>query len=407
MTTELTNFYECGRDVSDVYIGREEIEYQVLENAFDTDRLSEVGFEKLTCYTLWGWGLDSNKRLDIAYSTTSIPVIVTSENCTWRSISLGSLHAVSLKCDGTLWSWGDNQFGQVGDESNAQRFNPTQEASGSTNWSCVVGGDVHTTAMKSDGSVWSWGFNGCGQIGNNASCATCFSSPAQEVTSSTWTTITTSIAHTMAVKTDGSLWGWGFNAFGQLGNGSGATGVSSPVQEVCSATNWCAAAVGTAHSIALKTDGSLWGAGLNACGEIGDGSTTASNSPVRESSSSTNWSKITAGSFISGGIKTDCTLYMWGSNDCGQLGDETVVSKCVPTQEVTQSQNWIFVSASKSGHTSAIKADGTLWSWGRNTSGELGNESSTNSSSPVQEIKCIDTWIEVSAGNCTTMGLKK
>lgn len=406
MAKNLTNFYERGSDLADIYLGIDEVEELVLNRSLSTDRLSDIGFERLTCYTLWGWGNDVNKRLGINNGNTSIPVIVTTENCTWRSISLGSSHAVSLKCDGTLWSWGDNQFGQIGDNTNAQRFTPTQEISESTEWTRAIGGDVHTTAMKSDGTVWSWGFSGCGQVGVHGG-SSCFSSPVQEISGSTWSEISTSISHVMAVKTDGTLWGWGFNAFGQLGNGAAAVGVSSPVQEFCGDTNWCAAAAGTAHSIALKNDGSLWGAGLNAGGEIGDGTTNASNSPVREATNSTNWSKISAGYFTSGAIKSDYTLFMWGSNSCGKLGDNTTVNKSSPTQEITQSQDWSHVSLSKSSHTTAIKTDGTLWSWGKNTAGELGNGSITNTSSPVQESRGIDTWIAVSAGNCNTIGLKK
>jgi alpha-tubulin suppressor-like RCC1 family protein len=413
MATNLTNFYERGTDVADIYIGKDEVEKGILNRSINTDVLSDIGLNELTQYTLWGWGKDNNKNLGINYNNTSIPAIVTTENCVWRTVSISSVptaaiaHIVSLKCDGTLWSWGNNQCGQIGDNSITQRFTPTQEISQNTTWACAIAGGFHTTAMKLDGSIWSWGSGKYGLIANN--CTNNYCSPIQEITQSLWQSFSTSNGHALAVKTNGTFWSWGSNSFGQLANGAGpSVSASSPVQELCNDTSWCSVSAGATHSIMLKTNGSLWGSGHNSTGQLGDGTTVSSNSPVRETTNSTDWRKITAGAFISGGIKSNSTLYMWGSNGCGQLGDSTIISKCVPIQEITQSQNWnCIVSAKESGHTAAIKTDGTLWSWGRNASGELGNGSTTSTSSPVQESKGIDTWINVAAGSCSTIGLKR
>lgn len=406
MATNLTNFYERGTDVADIYIGKDEVEAGILNRSINTDILSDIGFDELTQYTLWGWGEDSGKRLGINYSNTSSPVIVTNENITWRYVSVSGSHVGATKCDGTLWMWGCNQLGELGDNTVIDRYTPTQEITASTNWNKVEVGDVHTTAIKSDGTIWSWGFNEQGQLGINSFSTSC-RSPVQEITGSTWNQVSTHSAHTMAIKSDGTLWGWGWNPFGQIGNGSTSMSVRSPVQEILADTIWCAISTGHSHSLAIKQNGTLWASGWNLCGELGNNTTTASTSFVQESSISTDWNKVSAGYFSSAAIKTNCSLFTWGDNVCGQMGDGTIVTKCTPTQEVTQSQNWSSISAGKNRHMAAIKTDGTLWSWGRNTSGEIGNGTTTDVSSPVQEIRGIDTWSIISAGKCSAIGLKK
>lgn len=298
----------------------------------------------------------------------------------------------------TLWGWGVGTFGTLGDGSAVTRSSPVREISCSINWCQISAGTgVITTAslaLKKDGSLWTWG-SGIPAQGTNNSVARC--SPVREVTSTrNWCAVSAYSNSSSAVKTDGSLWVWGSNDCGQLGDHTFDTR-SSPVREISSSCNWCAVSTGFLSRTALKTDGSLWTWGVNYGGQLGDNTTIDRSSPVREASSSTNWCQARIGTYTGAGIKTDGSLWLWGDNGQGQLLDNTTINRSSPVQEFTNSQ-WKYISVAQDPNFTGLKTNNTIWSWGYNCYGRLGNNSTTNmTSSPVQELTSSTLWCAVSS----------
>ncbi len=189
--------------------------------------------------------------------------------------------------------------------------------------------------------------------------------------------------YSTAIKSDGTLWAWGDNEYGQLGNGT-TTGSSIPIQESTTSSDWSSVGAGEYHIAAIKSDGTLWAWGFNLDGELGNGTNTDSSVPVQEHTASSDWSSVSAGSGHTAAVKSDATLWAWGYNFFGQLGNGTNTDSNVPVQESTASSDWSSVNAGDE-FTTAIKSDGgTLWAWGANYYGQLGNGTNTDSSVPVQ-----------------------
>ncbi len=171
----------------------------------------------------------------------------------WSAIAAGGSHTVALKSDGTLWAWGDNDYGQLGDGTTTDKATPTQIGS-ATNWSAIAAGSRHTVGLKSDGTLWTWGRNPYGQLGDGTTVDKY--SPTQVGSATNWSTVAAGRHHTASLTSDGTLWAWGRNDYGQLGDGTTAS-KNTPTQ-IGSATNWSAVAAGGHHTVAIKTDGTLW-----------------------------------------------------------------------------------------------------------------------------------------------------
>jgi len=355
--------------------------------------------------TLWAWGTNYWKQLGNERGTDKlVPTQEETQSSDWESVSAGTFHTVATKTDGTLWTWGQNTYGQFGNNSTIYRsFVPTQEAGKSIDWNHFDAGGGHTAAIKKDGTLWMWGVNRFGQLGNGTTTIRLL--PSQEVDeATTWVYISGSYGSTVAIKSDGTLWGWGANWYGQLGNGTTISRVT-PTQEVSQSTTWSSVSTYSEHTVAIKMDGTLWAWGENGFGQLGDNTTTDRLVPTQEASGSTAWSSVSCGYRHTAAIKTDGTLWAWGSNWKGMLGDGTTDRKYVPTQEVTQSTNWNFVSTGGA-HTIAIKTDGTLWAWGYNAKGQLGNGTITEKLIPTQEDSNSTDWVSVSGGHEHTAAIK-
>ena len=299
-----------------------------------------------------------------------------------------------------LYSWGENAVGQLGFNDTVYRSSPTQVGTG-TNWSKVntrnTSGQAnprHTIATKTDGTLWIWGFNHYGQLGTNDRVAK--SSPTQ-LGSGTWSQVEAGWNAMAAIKTNSTLWTWGVNGQGQLGVNDTVYSRSSPTQ-VGSDTNWSQISISNDAGVfmsAIKTDGTLWTWGGNGYGELGQNNTINKSSPVQVGAS-TNWSQITSGQRGSLAIKTDGTLWSWGRNYEGWAGYNNTVYKSSPTQ-VGALTNWSQVSM-RGNAVMAIKTDGTLWSWGGNFGGVLGQNDAVVRSSPTQVGSSTD-WSKISASS--------
>ncbi len=319
--------------------------------------------------TLWAWGRNGDGQLgDGTTNLSSVPKQVASG---YSAIAAGSKHTLALKPDRTLWAWGFNAYGQLGDGTLTNRNSPGSIGSG---FSSVSAGELHSVALKSDGSLWAWGFNYYGQLGDGTT--TDSSAPVRIGTDSNFISVAAGYQHTVALKSDGSLWAWGLNSSGQLGDGT-RTNRNSPVLV---GTGFLSVAAGQAHTVALKTDGSLWAWGSNANGQLGIGSTTitSQNTPVQVA---TGFSLVTVGAAHTVALKADNTLWAWGYNkDFGQLGDGSLVNQASPVQIDTGVTSF----AAGYAHTVAFKSDGSLWSWGHNLYGQLGDGTISHRSRPIQ-----------------------
>ena len=323
-----------------------------------------------------------------------------------RDKQLQSLWTYSAYGDaGSLFSMGYNNGGDLG-QNNRTKYSSPVQIPGS--WKDVGG-------VKSDGTLWSWGYNGIGALGQNS--LTSYSSPVQVGSDATWYEAYGLIDNQntekecSAIKTDGTLWAWGYNNDGQLGLNN-RTNYSSPVQ-VGGDTDWPT----TGHNkfgwsanyqsnAAVKADGTLWAWGMNWMGTLGQNSEIYYSSPVQIPG--TTWKGISRGIRVGmAGTKTDGTLWVWGYNEYGQLGQNNRTQYSSPTQ--IPGTTWHLVNGTF-GTLSATKTDGTLWAWGYNLQGQLGQggviSNPTKISSPVQIGSSTD-WSRPVALGQNAMGAMK
>jgi alpha-tubulin suppressor-like RCC1 family protein len=355
---------------------------------------------------LWAWGRNGFGQLGKNDRThRSSPVQEILGGTSWKFIAFGGglTHSAAIKTDGTLWAWGLNTNGQLGKNDITHRSSPVQEVFGNTTWKLVSTGGYHTAAIKTDGTLWTWGKNNYGQLGKND--ITHRSSPVQELTSNTsWKLVASGAYHTAAIKTDGTLWSWGFGTNGELGDNSSIT-KSSPVQEALANTMWKHIACGANHTAVIKTDNTLWLWGFNTQGQLGKNDITHRSSPVQEVTESSNWKQVAGGEFFTAAIKNDGTLWSWGHNGWGQLGNNTdITHRSSPIQTVSGGTNWKQVACGAT-YSAAIKTDGTLWLWGQNTNGALGDNTIVHRSSPVQTVFGGTNWKQVACGLYHTLAV--
>jgi alpha-tubulin suppressor-like RCC1 family protein len=417
-----------------------------------------------TAGSLYAWGYNGFGQLGQGNTTDVYSPVQVGSSTSWTDASIAS-HVMAIQSNGSLWAWGYNAIGRLGDGTTVNKSSPVQIGS-LTNWASAQAKIYSTLALKTDGTLWSWGGGTNGTLGNGAT--TNISSPVQIGAGTSWTKIgygSQSTYNGHAIRSDNTLWAWGY------GNPSfvDATGYtvlnepyptvnqttySSPVQ-VSSAISWSAVSTGQDHALALTTGGALYAWGVNSFGQCGksdlnnpyyyvvypdasdcggggpaqfyrrydsyvdlgnypnlnnsgscespiDGVTatvvqaTANtlkwgfSSPVQVGSD-TNWAQVSAGVLYSGAIKTNGTLWMWGSNSFGALGTGDANGRSSPTQ-IGALTTWAYVKTG-SYHNLAIKTDGTLWSWGYNADGQLGIGNNSSRSSPVQ-VGSATNWLK-------------
>jgi alpha-tubulin suppressor-like RCC1 family protein len=357
-------------------------------------------------YYLQAWGFNTNGELGLNNTELdkSSPNQVGSLT-DWAFIAAGSNHHVATKTDGSLWTWGKNADGQLGKNNTTDFSSPVQVGS-DYNWGKVSAHGLGTGySIKTNGTLWAWGKNTSGQLGLNT--AVSISSPVQVGVLTTWLSVAAGYRHCLAIKTDGTLWAWGFNndsfgAVGQLGDNT-AINRSSPVQ-IGALTTWLKISAGGYHSIALKTDGTMWSWGQNEnFGALGLGDKINRSSPVQIGALTT-WSNFACGNYHVIAAKTDGTLWAWGYNSVqAQLGDNTAINRSSPVQ-IGALTTWATPCAGQY-HSYAITTSGALYSWGRNHKGQLGtNVTSYSVSSPVQ-VGSNTTWFFATGGLASSLAL--
>ncbi len=350
-------------------------------------------------------------------------------------IAAGFSHALVAKSDGTVWAWGNNDYGQLGDGTSGWDANKTEpvQVLGLSDVKNVVGGENYSLAIKNDGTVWAWGFNGDGQLGEGT--LENKKTPVEVSGLTDVQKISAGRYHVLALKNDGTVWVWGDNQYGQLGDGT-TTSKQIPVQ-IPDLTDVIDIAAGFSHSLVVKSDGSVWAWGRNNYGELGDGTTTDRLNPVRVMDRNDITDYLTDAQHVSAGLDYSMVLkndgrvwtwgyngygqlgngskatskepvevagvsaikaiaagryhaavltdsgsvYTWGRNNYGQLGDGTTITHDTPQDIGLSNVETVFTGDY---YTLVFKNDGTIWAWGCNDDGQLGNGRTTNSNIPVQ-----------------------
>jgi alpha-tubulin suppressor-like RCC1 family protein len=242
----------------------------------------------------------------------------------------GDNFCAAIKTTGTLWSWGVNSSGELG-QNNANALSSPVQVGALTDWAQVSTGPNSCAAIKTNGTLWTWGDNGQGQLGQNIAAAIDRSSPVQVGALTDWAQVSAGGSFCAAIKTTGTLWSWGLNSSGQLGLNIATTiRRSSPVQ-VGALTDWSQVSSGETQCVAIKTNGTLWSWGGNSSGELGQGNTINLSSPVQVGAL-TDWSQAAGGQNSCAVIKTNGTLWTWGTGSDGRLGLNNEVSQSSPTQ---------------------------------------------------------------------------
>jgi alpha-tubulin suppressor-like RCC1 family protein len=289
----------------------------------------------------------------------------------WKQVSAGYNHTLAIKTDGTLWAWGFNMTGQLGDGTTVDKISPIKIGTGS-NWKQVSAGNHYSTAIKTDGTLWAWGLNDEGQMGIGSTASRY--APAKVGTSTNWKMVVAWNNFTLAIKSDSTLWAWGNNDYGQLGDGTN-TARFAPVQ-IGTDKNWKSISAGWDHALALKVDGSLWAWGRDHYGQLGDSIKLSRNSPMKVDNS-TDWNDISAGYQHSLATKADGTLWSWGYNYYGQLGNGTEGTfESVPV--LVEGMTGCARIAAGSFYSIVLNADGSYCGAGINNSGQLGDGTTEN-----------------------------
>ena len=305
--------------------------------------------------------------------TSTSPTIIAGDHSTWL-----------LKADGSLWAWGWNAYGQLGDGTQQDRYQPVQISPSGT-WRSISARGTHVLAIKPNGTLWSWGRNDHGQLGNGTTADG--ATPIQVGSSSDWVSAKSRGAWSVALKADGTLWTWGASAFGQLGKG-GTLDVSVPTQ-VGTAKDWVLVEPGVNHVFAKKADGTWYSWGRNDFGQLGDGSTVNRSVPGRLSAKfSTNVRRIVVGDTFTLEQKTDGSLWAVGDNRAGQFSNGTYVSSSLWTPAgmwfgETDGSNFVSNISTLGATVMAVSPWGSLYAWGSNAHQQIYDGGDIFTNSPI------------------------
>jgi alpha-tubulin suppressor-like RCC1 family protein len=327
----------------------------------------------------------------------------------WAAVAAGSYTTLALRRDGTLWSWGLNDYGQLGRGFAGVSAGPIPRQVGRRHdWSAVSAGYGDSFALRSDGSLWAWGNNsdfggnlGLGDAGKVTVHGITIPrdrwSPARVGRAEDWAALSGGFQHSVAVKMDGTLWGWGANFYGALGP-QGSTSLVLVPTEIALGADWASAAAGGDFSLAVNDDGSLWATGSNMYGNLGLGD-SADRHRLTRVGRDRDWAAASAGLGYSLAVKQDGSLWAWGGNDFGQLGLGDTTAQDSPTQ-VGTATDW--VQAVCLGHHSlALRRDGSLWAWGENGFGQLGVGDRVDRHSPAQ-VGVSRDWAALAPGSAAS-----
>jgi alpha-tubulin suppressor-like RCC1 family protein len=353
--------------------------------------------------TVWSWGRNNNGQLGDSTSNTRTSPVRVKNISDLVAISGGEDHTLAVKPDGSLRSWGQNDVGQLGIAAGGSQYIPVFIPGlnlGFTFQTAVSAGGYHSLALKSLGTVWGWGDNNWGQLGDDTSIER--HTPVNTLNLSDTVAISAGFTHSMALKSDGTIWSWGRNTYGQLGHHPYVN--QDLPSQVPDLNGIFAIATGSYHSLALKSDGTVWAWGYNNYGQLGNSDQGTYSSTPRQTLNLTNVVAIAGGQYHSLALKADGTVWAWGYNYYGQLGNNTWDNSQNPVQVFNLTD--VVAIAAGGTHSMAIKTDGTVWTWGSNSDGKLGNNNpGVNSNVPVQANGLTEA-IAIDGGQDFSLALK-
>jgi RHS repeat-associated protein len=329
------------------------------------------------------WGYNTDGELGDGTTTTrnapETTAFTTTPLLANGAISSGFAHTLAVRADGSVWAWGSNTYGQLGNATTGGTSTSPSQVPG-VSAIAVAAGYAHSLAVTAGLTVYAWGANNAGQLGNGSTANT--NTPVLVSGLGGVTALAAGYSHSLALKNDGTVWAWGSNNNGQLGNGSTSTAATSTPVRVSGLTGVVAIAAGFSTSYALKSDGTVWAWGYGADGELGNGTTTNSTTPSQVTGL-TGVTRIGAGEGHALAVTSSGALYTWGLNGNGQLGNNNTTNSTTPIQ-VPGLTGVTNVGTGDAYYSLALKNDGTVWAWGANNYGQLGNGTTTDTHAPAQ-----------------------
>lgn len=349
----------------------------------------------------WGENTLSGKLGDNSTVNKSSPVSVLGGFTDWTQISAGGVHSIGLKANGQAWTWGTGYSGELGINTSglsSYRSSPVSVI-GYSDWVQVSAGSNCCFGVRADGTGWAWGssiFGGLG-IGTNSNR----SSPTSIVGNFEWKHIIGGNLHAIGLRDDGTAWAWGYNSQGQLGDNSTNT-VNSPVSVVGGFNDWVQVCAADQNSAGVRANGTVWVWGSNFSGQLGNndaGNAGSRSSPISVLGGFTDWIFVSfRGTQHVAALRANGTIWTWGQNSDGALGQNNSGAgtwRSSPVSVVGGINDWVQVSTGEKSNL-AIRSNGTLWGWGYNIKGQLGNDGTVYRSSPTSVIGGFSDWVDVS-----------
>ncbi|MFT4185715.1 MAG: hypothetical protein QM613_00550, partial [Micrococcaceae bacterium] len=367
---------------------------------------------------LMSWGANtSTYRLGNGTTTSSnTPGAIGPEYQIWRQLSAGT-HSFALTESNKLWGWGSNGTYELADSTTTSAPRPKliTTSVGTDEWVTVATGKSddggYSLGVQTNGQLYAWGVNTTGQLGiGSLSTRAVPSVVGSSLSLNPWAATVGGHGHSLGVTEANKLYGWGLNTNGSVGDGTNTTPRTNP-RAVSASYDWAQITAGHSCSAGILTDGSLYSWGLNDLGQLGLGNTTNKNSPQRVGSSlGVSWMQVSMQYWHALALTTDGALYAWGNNSKGQIGDNTTTNRTSPISiTVSDVTSWQYVSAgagsSGVSHSLAIAENGDLYAWGNNSSGQLGDGTNVNKLVPTKigNMK----WDTVAGGGLFSVGVAR
>ena len=383
------------------------------------------------------WSISPNKGSQLGRE----PATITPPDSASRGIRFNQISAsantsygfsLAVGSDGNAYAWGDNYNGQLGNETTTERHAPVRvktpdrstypDLPADFTYLQVSAGGSHSLALGSDGNAYAWGYNGSGQLGDGTSSSQSTPVRVKAPDRSTYPDLPADFTylqvsagqyHSLALGSDGNVYAWGYNNYGQLGNGTTSYSQSVPVRvktpdrktypDLPADFTYLQVSAGGSHSLALGSDGNAYAWGYNGSGQLGDGTSSGQSTPVRVKTpdrktypdlpADFTYLQVSAGYLHSLAVGSDGNAWAWGDNSSGRLGDGTTTSRYAPVRVKTPDRNtypdlpadFTYLQVSAGGdHSLALGSDGYAWAWGCNSYGGLGNNSYSDSYVPVR-----------------------
>jgi alpha-tubulin suppressor-like RCC1 family protein len=353
----------------------------------------------------WGWGANTAGPLgDNSITSKLTPVSVLGAIKTFCQISAGNSFSLAIDKNGRAWAWGNNSSGQLGDNSVTSKLTPVSVLGAIKTFCQISTGTSISLAIDKNGRAWGWGANSSGQLGDNS--ITSKLTPVSVLGAiKTFCQISAGASHSLAIDKNGRAWAWGNNSSGQLGDNS-ITSKLTPVSVLGAIKTFCQISAGINHSLAIDKNGRAWGWGLSSAGQLGDNSITSKLTPVSVLGAIKTFCQISAGASHSLAIDKNGRAWGWGLNSTGQLGDNSVTSRLTPVSVLGAVKTFCQISGGFQ-HSLAIDKNGRAWGWGANSSGPVGDNSVTSKRTPVSVLGAIKTFCQISAGNSFSLAIDK